>query len=200
MGTQTSEISEGADKRRLFLIQETTKWPLVYDQCDELNFRITNSNQRLNTGNLFYLPFVSYWLKMPSRLRFPADSVDESRFDLRPVSVRWLQPTISLGLTRRSVLTTEAKPLRTSNYCVLFLFPNRLFLKQSYNLQYKPTDQNLKDDSGDVLYFSFGQQIPWKDQKQPWMYLIHVLQSHIPVNCHKHSLQSIKCGLMRQRK
>lgn len=132
-------------------------------QCDGLNFHITNSNQWLNTGNQFYLPFVSYWLKMPSWLRFVADSVDESRFDLWPVSVRWLQPTISLGLTRRSVLTTEAKPLRTTNYSILFLFPNQksafvLFLKQSYNHRYKPTGllssvfwclmhRNLKDNS-----------------------------------------------------
>lgn len=42
-----------------------------------------------------------------------SDSVGKG-FDLQPMSVRWLQRAVSLGLIRRSVLTSEAKPL-TSN-------------------------------------------------------------------------------------
>lgn len=33
-------------------------------------------------------------------------------FDLWPVSVRWRQRAISLGLTKQSVLTAEDKPLQ----------------------------------------------------------------------------------------
>ncbi len=112
-----------------------------------LNFRVKNWNelQRLGkvcdwiTRNLNDLPLLFFYLAETCKNNRMA--ANEGRklitvcchwlngwkwgFDLWPVSVHWQQRAISLGLIKRSVLTTETKALLTTNYWTVFLFPKK---------------------------------------------------------------------------
>lgn len=136
-----------------------------------------------------FLLNLSQQRKKPSPLCCLADSVDESRFDLWPVSTCWLQRAVSLRSIRRSVLTTEVDPLRTTNHLMPFSFWSELSILVWVCLLSK--GQNLK---GNSVFLSVNTR-PTKTQKTTMnLRAVFVSKADLLSLCHKAPLQVTNCS------